>query len=138
MNNVVLVGRLVRDPEIKNITADKSVTKFTLAVDRRFKNRDGQKQTDFIPIVMWGKTGEIAGQYLKKGSRCGVTGSMETRNYDHKDGYKVYITEVNGQSLELMDNKQDTNNNGYNDQKQNTMIDKDFHLIAADDDGLPF
>ena len=64
MNKVILVGRLTRDPEVKNTTTGKAVATFTLAVDRRFKNKDGQKEADFVPIVVWGKQAEFAGQYL--------------------------------------------------------------------------
>ena len=65
MNKVILVGRLTRDPEVKNTTTGKAVATFTLAVDRRFKNKDGQKEADFVPIVVWGKQAEFAGQIVE-------------------------------------------------------------------------
>ena len=77
MNKVILVGRLTRDPEVKNTTTGKAVATFTLAVDRRFKNKDGQKEADFVPIVVWGKQAEFAGQYLSKGSQIGVSGRLQ-------------------------------------------------------------
>jgi single-strand DNA-binding protein len=97
VNKVILVGRLTRDPEVKNTMTGRAVATFTLAVDRRFKNKDGQKEADFIPIVFWGKQAELAGQYLSKGSQIGVSGRIQVRNYDAQDGTKRYVTEVVGQ-----------------------------------------
>jgi len=105
MNKVILVGRLCRDPDVKNTTTGRSVVTFTLAVDRRFKNKDGQKEADFIPIVFWGKQAELVGQYLSKGSQIGVTGRLQVRSYDADDGQRRYVTEVVGEELTFLSTK---------------------------------
>ena len=94
MNTAFLLGRLVRDPEVRYTTTGKVCTQFTLAVDRPFTNQDGQREADFIPIVLWGKTAELAGNSLQKGHRVLVGGRIQTRSYDAKDGSKRYVTEV--------------------------------------------
>ena len=102
MNQVNLIGRLTSDPEISD-----KVTKYTLAVDRRFK-RDGDPDADFIRCVCFGKTAEFAGKYLKKGTKIGVTGSIRTGSYTNKDGVKVYTTEVNVENQEFVERKVET------------------------------
>ena len=94
INNVTLVGRLTKDPEIKELNGGAKVGTFTLAVDRNYKNQNDERDTDFINIVVWRKTAELCEQYLKKGSLCGIVGSIQTRNYDTQDGTKKYVTEV--------------------------------------------
>jgi len=93
MNRVCLAGRLTRDPDVKAMASGKMVANFTIAVDRRFKNKDGQKETDFIPIVVWGKPAEFVAEYVKKGSLVSLSGRLQVRSYD-KDGAKRYISEV--------------------------------------------
>lgn len=104
MNKVILKGRLTRDIEMRTTTTGKSVGTFSLAVDRRFK-QDGQPDADFIPCVAWGKTAEVMAQYLSKGRETLVEGRMQIRNYDDKDGYKRYVTEVIIDSFEFCGNK---------------------------------
>lgn len=115
MNKVVLIGRLTRDPEVRYTPSQKVVCSFTLAVDRPYQNQQGQKEADFIPIVLWGKTAEVAGNSLSKGHRLGVSGRMQTRNYDDKDGKKVWVTEVVGDSIEFLEKKEASanRNQGY-------------------------
>lgn len=107
MNKVVLIGRLTKDPELKFTPTGTAVTTFTLAVERRFKKED-QPQADFIPIVVWGKTGENVANYKKKGALLSVAGRIETRNYEAKDGTKRYVTEVIADEVSFLDweNKQ--------------------------------
>ena len=105
MNKWTGTGRLTRDPEIKNTTTGKAVANFTLAVDRRFKNQDGQKQADFINCQAWGKTAEVLGQYTQKGSRIGVVGRIQVRSYDAQDGTKRWVTEVIVDELEFLESK---------------------------------
>lgn len=145
MNKVILVGRLVRDPEIKNTTTGKAVANFTLAVDRRFKNQDGQKEADFINCQAWGKTAEVLGQYTKKGSRIGVVGRIQVRSYDGNDGVKRWLTEVVVEELEFLESKKDGNSNSANAQHQSNSepmsvmgLDEDFHLMDDTDDTVPF
>ncbi len=142
MNRVILVGRLTKSPDVKNTTTGKAVANFTLAVDRRFKNKDGQKEADFVPIVVWGKQAEFAGQYLSKGSQIGVSGRLQVRSYDDKDGNRRYVTEVVADEINFINtNKKDGNGNSANTQQSNQSqgmdLDEDFHLMADDDD-IPF
>jgi single-strand DNA-binding protein len=97
MNKVVLIGNLVRDPELKYLDSGKAVCNFTLAVKDRF-NKD---KTDFIDCTAWGKTAEISGEYLKKGNKVAVAGSLSTRSYENKDGQKVKLTFINVDEVEL-------------------------------------
>lgn len=107
MNNCSLIGRLTKDPEVKKTQSGTSVCSFTIAVDRRFKNADGTRQTDFIPCVGWRQVADIIGQYFHQGSRIGITGSIQTRSYDGQNG-KVFITEVLVSEIEFIDKKSET------------------------------
>ncbi|MBC3888460.1 single-stranded DNA-binding protein [Acetobacterium paludosum] len=145
MNKVILVGRLTRDPDVKNTTTGKAVATFTLAVDRRFKNKDGQKEADFVPIVVWGKQAEIAGQYLSKGSQIGVSGRLQVRSYDAQDGQRRYVTEVVADEISFLSSSRKDSTGGNpqasaprSDNNMSVMgLDEDFHLMADDDD-IPF
>lgn len=94
MNKVELIGRLTKEPEIKLTQNQTQYCQFTLAVDRRFKDANGQRQADFINCVAWKQTAVFIQQYFRKGNRIGVIGSIQTRSYDDKNGQKVYVTEV--------------------------------------------
>lgn len=93
MNKVILIGRLAADPEIRFTQSNKCVASYRLAVDRAFK-AEGQPDADFIGCVAWGKNGEFCQKYLHKGVKIAVEGRIQIRNYDDKDGKKVYVTEV--------------------------------------------
>lgn len=93
MNKVILIGRLAADPEIRFTQSNKCVASYRLAVGRAFK-AEGQPDADFIGCVAWGKNGEFCQKYLHKGMKIAVEGRIQTRNYDDKDGKKVYVTEV--------------------------------------------
>lgn len=93
MNKVMLVGRLTKDPEIKLTSNQTQFCNFTLAVDRRFKDANGQRQADFISCVAWKQTAVFIQKYFKKGNRIGVAGSIQTRSYEDDSG-KHFITEV--------------------------------------------
>ena len=107
MNKVILMGRLTRDPETRVSTGDAatSVTRYSLAVDRRFK-RDGDQSADFINCVAFGKTGEFAEKYFRKGMKVAVTGRIQTGSYTNKEGQKVYTTEVVVEDQYFADSKQ--------------------------------
>ena len=94
MNKVVLVGRLTRDPEVKMTSSQVQFVNFTIAVDRRFKDSNGQRQADFINCVAWRQTATFISSYFHKGSRIGVVGSLQSRSYDGNDGQKKFVTEV--------------------------------------------
>ena len=87
MNKIILMGRLTRDPEVRYTTTGKVVCQFTLAVDRPFTNQDGQREADFINIVVWGKIAELCGNSLMKGQRALVDGRLQIRNYDGKEAH---------------------------------------------------
>jgi len=104
LNRVILIGRLTRDPELSYIPTGDAVAKFTLAVDRPFVNKDGEREADFIPIVVWRKPAENCAKYIGKSSLVAVDGRLQTRNYE-KDGRRVYITEVVADSVRFLDNR---------------------------------
>lgn len=103
MNNVVLVGNLVRDPEVKG--GDKPVCRFTVACSRSFKNAEGNYDSDFISCVAFGKTAEFVEKYFKKGQKIGVTGEIRTGSYTKDDGSKVYTTDVSVSNVEFVSKK---------------------------------
>ena len=107
MNKVILMGRLTRDPEVRYTQGNDpmAIGRYTLAVDRRFK-KDGQEGADFIPCVVFGKGGEFAEKYLRKGTKIAVTGRIQTGSYTNKDGVKVYTTEVVVEEQEFAESKQ--------------------------------
>lgn len=94
MNKVILMGRLTKDPEIKNTASQVPFCNFTIAVDRRFKDANGQRQADFISCVAWRQTATFINSYFKKGSKIMVCGSLQSRSYDDNNGQKRYVTEV--------------------------------------------
>ena len=105
MNRISLLGRLVRDPEVRVTPTEKTVCTFTLAVDRPFASKNGQREADFINIVTWNKTAELCGNSLTKGQRALVEGRLQIRSYDGKDGNKHYMTEVIADRVEFIEQK---------------------------------
>lgn len=103
-NKVILIGRLTATPEMVKTPNDKSVTRVTLAVNRRFKRQDGEREADFINIVVWGRLAETLVSYGSKGSLITVDGELRTRKYE-KDGKKHYITEVLASSFQLLESR---------------------------------
>jgi single-strand DNA-binding protein len=132
---------------MKNTSTGKAVTRFSLAVDRRFKNKDGQKEADFINIVVWDKQAEFAAQYLNKGSQISVSGRLQVSSYDGQDGQRRYMTEVvadeinfvsSGQKGSAAGSQQASAPQSANNNNMSVMgLDEDFHLMADDDD-IPF
>jgi single-strand DNA-binding protein len=104
MNRVVLVGRLTKDPDLRFTPNGVPVCTFTLAVNRPFKT-NGEQEADFINCVVWRKPAENAANFLKKGSLAGVDGRIQTRNYEGQDGKKVYVTEVQAESVQFLEPK---------------------------------
>lgn len=115
MNKVVLMGRLTRDPEVRYTSTNNTlVASFSLAVNRRFARQGEERQADFINVVAWDKTGEFCSKYFKKGQQVAVIGRIQTRNYDDKDGKKVYVTEVIAEEAYFADTRRDTESNPFN------------------------
>lgn len=94
MNNVSIVGRLTKAPEVRTVADGKSVGRFTLAVNRNFKNQQGENDVDFILCTAWGKLAEHMVKYCGKGSQVGVIGRLQSRNYTNDEGKRIYITDV--------------------------------------------
>ena len=136
MNKVVLLGRLTRDPEVRYGGANNTaVAKYSLAVPRKFK-RDGDQECDFINCVAFGKLGEFAEKYLRKGTKIAVVGRIQTGSYTNKDGQKVYTTDVVVENAEFGESK---NNQQNNDNPPPAPRDNDgFMNIDTDMDSLPF
>ena len=106
MNKVVMIGNLTKDPEIRTTNGGHSVCTFTLAINRRIADKNGERQADFIPVVCWRGLGENCAKYLKKGSKVGVSGSINVRRYEDKNGSKRYVTEVLADEVEFLDRKE--------------------------------
>ena len=143
MNKAILVGRLTKDPELKTTGSGVSVCSFTIAINRRFKNAEGNYDADFINCVAWRQQAEFLSRYFAKGRMVGVVGSIQTRNYE-KDGQRVYVTEVVAEEINFVDSK--SQNDGasaapsFANNNSNTGsfgADDGFIPMPADDD-LPF
>ena len=105
INKVLLIGRLTANPELKYTTSNNAVTTFSIAVDRNFKNENGNKEADFINIVAWNKKAELIHQYLKKGDRVGIVGRLQVRKYQNERGENRYVTEVVADEVEFLNSK---------------------------------
>lgn len=105
MNRVILIGRLTHDPELRYTASGAAVASFCLAVDRTYKNSNGEKETDFINIVAWNNLGERCGEYLAKGRQAAVEGRLQIRSYGDKDGVKRTIAEVVADSVQFLSPK---------------------------------
>jgi single-strand DNA-binding protein len=114
INRVVLVGRITRDVEVRKTSGGLSVASFTVACNRRVSgNAQNQQSADFISCVAWRQTADFLGQYARKGALVGVEGRIQTRNYDDRDGKKVYVTEVVCDSVQLLESKSQSQNRDY-------------------------
>lgn len=105
INNVVLVGRLTKDPDLRYTSSGTAVATFTLAINRNFTNQDGNRDTDFINCVIWRKSAETLANYTRKGSLIGVTGRIQTRNYENQQGQRVYVTEVVAENFQMLESR---------------------------------
>ena len=112
INRTILVGRLTKDPVLRKTANGSSVTSFTLAVNRKYK-QEGQPDADFINTVAWNKTADIVAQYTHKGSLVGVEGRIQTRSYDDQSGKRVYVTEVVADSVQFLESKSAAASNAY-------------------------
>lgn len=150
INNVVLVGRLTKDPDLRITPGGNSVATFTLAVNRNFTNQSGNRDADFINCVIWRKSAETLANYARKGTLLGVTGRIQTRNYENQQGQRVYITEVIADNFQLLESRTASENRskgnegsniGEDDQNDHYDLSKDpFEGVSIDisDDDLPF
>lgn len=155
INNLTLVGRLTKDPDLKYTGNGTAVATFTLAVNRNFTNQSGEREADFINCVIWRKPAETLANYAKKGVLIGVTGHIQTRSYDNQQGQKVFVTEVIADNFQLLESKKadssqntqgsgvsnsQTNNYTRNQQNTNSATAEPFGNSSIDisDDDLPF
>lgn len=144
INNVVLVGRLTKDPDLRYTANGTGVATFTLAVNRNFTNQDGNREADFINCVIWRKSAETLANYARKGTLLGVTGRIQTRNYENQQGQCVYVTEVVAEGFQLLESRNTNEQRQNDDTRQKTndnSSDSDpFSGSSIDigDDDLPF
>lgn len=124
MNKCEFIGRLTKDPELTTTTSGISITKFNIAVDRKFKKEDGTKETDFFNCVAWRGLADNINKYVHKGSKVYVFGEIQNHSYDDKDGIKRYVTDLQVSDCEFLDNKLSP------EEKSN--------IQQVDDDNLPF
>lgn len=107
INRVILTGRLTNNPELKYTTSGNAVATFNLAVNRQFKNQNGEREADFIRCIIWRKSAENLTNFTHKGSLIGVEGRIQTRSYENQQGQRVYVTEVIVDSFALLESRQD-------------------------------
>lgn len=122
LNRAILTGRLTRDPELRYAASGTAIVQATIAVDRQFKNQQGEREADFINLVIWRKAAENFANFTHKGSLVGIDGRIQTRTYENKQGQRVYVTEINVDSFSLLEPRQENNqqsNNNYSSQVPN-------------------
>lgn len=107
LNNVCLAGRLTKDPELRYTSSNQAVATFSLAVNRNFKSQNGERETDFINCVIWRQQAENLANWAKKGALIGITGRIQTRNYENQQGHRVYVTEVVADNFQLLESRKD-------------------------------
>lgn len=134
LNRVVLIGRLTRDPELRYTQTGVAVTSFTLAVDRNYKNAKGERETDFIPCVVYRQLAELCANYLAKGKLAAVDGRIQVRSYEGQDGQRRYVTEVIGENVRFLSPKDSSDSEPSTDA---TDFSSFAHEVSLDDD-IPF
>ena len=130
INNVVLVGRLTKDPELRYTPSNVAVASFSLAVNRNFKNQAGDREADFISCIMWRKQAELFAEWCKKSNLVGMTGRIQTRNYENQEGRRVYLTEVVAENFERLEKRDDTANRSN--------IEEQMPGYTLEEDDFPF
>ena len=137
INNVVLVGRLTRDPELRYTPSNVAVATFSLAVNRNFKNQAGDREADFINCMIWRKPAELLSEWCKKGNLVAITGRIQTRSYENQQGQRVYVTEVVAESFQLLEKRDKTADHS----SMKNQMPPSFgasNPMDIPDDGLPF
>jgi single-strand DNA-binding protein len=140
MNKVVLIGRLTKDPELKFTPGSgASVTTLTLAVDK-YNTKTGQKEADFVPVVIWGKQAESTANYMVKGSQMAISGRIQTRSYDAKDGTKRYVTEVVATEVQFLSKGKGQDNQNVQSMSYDSFGGGNFEedITPVSDDSMPF
>ena len=141
MNKVILIGRFVRDPEIRYATNDRCCANFSIAIDRKYK-QEGQQDADFPQVIAWGKTAEFIEKYFRQGMKIVIEGRIQTGKYTNKEGQTVYTTDVVAESVEFAESKSATSGNDKSKPAESKpKIDEDGWMSIPDDvndEGLPF
>ena len=137
INNVVLVGRMTRDAELHYTQQNLAVATFNLAVNRNFKNQSGEREADFINCVIWRQQAENLANWAKKGALIGITGRIQTRNYDNQQGQRVYVTEVVADNFQLLESRNKSANHSSMDEQMPPDFGNNNPMDISDDD-LPF
>ena len=142
INNVVLAGRLTKDVELRYTPANQAVATFTLAVNRTFKNANGEREADFINVVIWRQSAENLANLAKKGALLGITGRIQTRNYENTQGQRVYVTEVVAENFQMLESRNQQQGQSQNNQQQQFANQPDPFSggtpMNLSDDDLPF
>lgn len=138
MNKVVLIGNLAKDPELTTTNNGVSLCKFTLAVPRRFAGQDGEREADFLPIIVWRGQADNCYKYLKKGSKAAVVGSVQTRSYEGTDGTRRYITEIVAEEVEFLASRGGADGDEEMVKPAGEKKDVVSKFEPIDDDNLPF
>lgn len=137
INNVTIVGRLTRDPELRYTPSNIAITTFNMAVNRNFKNQAGDREADFINCMIWRQQAENLASWAKKGALIGITGRIQTRSYDNQQGQRVYVTEVVADTFQLLE-KRDNSANQSNIEDQMPASFRATNPLDISDDDLPF
>ena len=138
MNKVTLIGNLTKDPELTTTNNGISLCKFTIAVPRRFAGVDGEREADFLPVIVWRGQADNCYKYLKKGSKAAVCGSIQTRSYDGSDGTRRYITEIVADEVEFLSSRQADGEGDEPAKEKPAKKDVVNKFEPIDDDNLPF
>lgn len=136
-NKVILIGNITKDIELKQTPSGVPVASFTVAVNRKYKEKDGTQNTDFINCVAWRKTAEFVAQYFKKGKPILVEGEIQTRSYTDNKGEKRYVTEVIASEVGFVGGKDDSTGGEYVPQAYTPDATPNFEPVSDEDD-LPF
>lgn len=119
MNKIVLLGKLIRDPELKVVEGtEKSFTRFIIAVERSFKTATGERQSDLIPVTIWGRKAEVACKYLKKGSLISLSGRLRTGSYEDQSGNKKYVAQVVAEDFRFVNNRRNEYSKATNNSEE--------------------
>jgi len=137
INNVTLVGRLTRDPELRYTPSNIAITTFNLAVNRNFKNQAGDREADFINCMIWRQQAENFANWCKKGNLVGITGRIQTRSYENQQGQRVYVTEVAAESFQTLEKKDNSANQSSMENQMPASFGATNPLDISDDD-MPF
>jgi single-strand DNA-binding protein len=137
INNVTLVGRLTKDPDLRYTPNGVAVANFTLAVNRPFSNQSGENEADFINCVVWKKAAENLANFMSKGSQIGVVGRVQTRNYENNEGKRVFITEIVADIVQFLEPKK-TGDGHPSEPSNNNSFAAKSEPIDIDDSDLPF